>query len=192
MIRRSVSGIAVLLLFPLVALGQHGGRHGSTGTGGGTTVPSEDQDLATFKHAIAVQATEEQIAQFRLMLKSTEVARQQARDLQHLDSTVSNAEGLPSKAARLEDSVEEAQSANQTFRQSLSDSQENGLKNLTKKVTKSAAAVGKNAKAISRQLEHGTVDSGRLISAAGSLEKSLAALQSDQVNLGKEMGIQAH
>jgi hypothetical protein len=189
--RRTVSGIAVLLLFALAVLGQHGGRHGSTPTGGATTTPSEDQDVATFKHAIAVQASEDQIRQFRLMIKSTEAARQQAHDLQHLDMNASSVEDLTGKAARLQDSVEEAQSENQTFRRSLSDAQEAGLKNLTKKVTKSAAAVSKNAKAISRRLEQGTVDSGRLISAAGSLEKALAALQSDQVNLGKEMGIQA-
>jgi hypothetical protein len=191
--RRSVPVIAMLfLLSPLVVLGQHGGRHGTTGTSGGTAAPAEDSDVATFKHAIAVQATEEQIGQFRVMIRSTEAARQQAHDLQQLGSNASNAEGLTSKATGLQDSVDEAQRENRTFRQSLSDSQEAGLKNLTKKLTKSDSAVSKDTKAISKQLEQRTLNSGRLVSAAANLEKALTLFQTDQLNLGKEMGIQSH
>ena len=191
--RSSVSVIVMLFsLFPLAVLGQHGGRHGTTGTSGGTTAPAEDSDVATFKDAIAVQATEEQVAQFRLMIKSTEAAQQQAHDLQQLGSNASTSEGLTSKASGLQDSVDEAQRENRTFRQSLSDSQEAGLKNLTKKLTKSDSAVSKDARAISKQLEQRTVNSGRLVSAAANLEKALALFQTDQLNLGKEMGIQSH
>jgi hypothetical protein len=191
--RSSVSVIVMLFsLFPLAVLGQHGGRHGTTGTSGGTTAPAEDSDVATFKDAIAVQATEEQVAQFRLMIKSTEAAQQQAHDLQQLGSNASTSEGLTSKATGLQDSVDEAQRENRTFRQSLSDSQEAGLKNLTKKLTKSDSAVSKDARAISKQLEPRTVNSGRLVSAAANLEKALALFQTDQLNLGKEMGIQSH
>ena len=67
--------------------------------------------MATFKHAIAVQATEEQIGQFRLMIKSTEAARRQAHDLQQLGSNASDSEDLISKATSLQGSVEEAHSA---------------------------------------------------------------------------------
>lgn len=192
--RRSVSVIAVLfLLFPLAILAQHGGRHGgSSGASGGTTASAEDPDIATFKHAMAVQASQEQIAQFPLMIKSTEAARQQAHDLQHLGPDASNAQGLTGKATGLQNSVEAAQNENRDFRRSLSDSQEAGLKTLTKKLTKSDSAVSKGAKAISRQLEQGMLDWERLASAAANLEKALAALQSDQLNLGKEMGIQSH
>jgi hypothetical protein len=183
----------LLLLFPLAVQGQHGGRHGnSTGTSGGTTAPAEDSDVATLKHALAVQATEEQIGQFQLMIKSAEVARQQAHDLQQIGSNASNSEDLTSKATSLQDSVEEAQRENRAFRQSLSDSQEAGLKNLTKKVTKSDSAVSKDAKAISKQMEQRTLNSGRLASAAENLEKALVQFQSAQLNLGKEMGIHSH
>src|ERR1017187_5813625 len=132
----------LFLLFPLAVLAQYGGRHGaSTNTGGGTTASPEDPDTATFKHAVAVQATEEQIGQFRLMMKSTEAARQQAHDLQHLGSNASDSVALTHKATSLRSSVEEAQRQNRDFRRSLSDSQEAGLKNLNKKLTRSDAAV---------------------------------------------------
>jgi hypothetical protein len=193
-IRSSVSVVVMLfLLFPLAVLGQHGGRHGaSTSSSSGTNAPPEDSDVATLKHAIAVQATEEQAGQFRLMIKSTEAARQQARNLQQLGSKAVNSEGLASKATGLQDSVEEAQRENRTFRQSLSDSQEAGLKNLTKRLAKSDSAVSKDAKAISKQLGQRTLNSGPVASAAANLEKALALFQSDQLNLGKEMGIHSH
>jgi hypothetical protein len=192
--RRSVCGIAVLfLLFPLAVLGQHGGRHGAnTGTTSGTTAPAEDPDMATFKHAIAVQATEVQAVQFHRMIQSTEAARQQADDLQRLGAKESDSVALTQKATALQDSVDEAQSENRAFRRSFLDSQEAGLKNLTKKLTKADSAVSKNAKALSQQLDQGTLNGARLANAAANLEKALTVFQSDQLNLGKDMGIQSH
>jgi len=191
---RRVSVIAMLfLLFPLAVLAQHSGRRGtSTATSSGTTAQPEDPNVATLKHAVAVQATEEQSAQFRLMIKSTETARQQAHDFQQLGTNASDSESLTRKAAALQNSVEDAQSENRTFRRSLSDAQEAGLKNLTRKLTKSDATVSKGAKALSQQLERTPPNSARLASAAANLEKELAAFQSDQLSLGKEMGIQPH
>lgn len=187
--RRSLSVLATLfMLVPLAILGQHSGRHSSASSSSGTTAQPEDPDLVAFKHAVAVQATEGQIAQFRIMIKSTETARQQAHDLQHLGSTPNDSEVLTSKAVRLQNSVDEAQEENRTFRRSLSDAQDAGLKNLTKKVTKSDAAVTKEGKAISQQLEQRTLDPDRLKSIAPKLEKALAVLESDQLNLGKGMG----
>jgi hypothetical protein len=181
------------LLVVLAALAQHTGRHGaSTNTGTGTTTPAEDPDMATFKHAIAVQASEEQVEQFRVMIKSTQTARQQAQDIQNLGSSTTDSVVLTQKATGLQDSVEEVQSQNHAFRRSLSDSQEAGLKSLTKKLTKSDAAVSKDARIISQQLDQGTLNPQRLVKAAGNLEKALAVFQSDQLNLGKEMGIESH
>ena len=124
-----------------------------TGTNSGTTAHPEDPDAATFKRAVAKQATEEQIAQFRLMTKSTEAARKQALDLQHLSSNAAGSEDLTSKASGLQDSVEKALTDTRIFLQSFSDSQEANLKNLAKKLTKSGAAVNKSDKGISQQLE---------------------------------------
>jgi len=182
----------LLLLFPLVALGQRGGRHGSSGANSGTAAQPEDPDVATFKHAISEQATEEQIAQFGLMTKTTEAARQRAHDLRILGSNAGNPEDLATKAAGLQDAVEKAQSENRIFQRSLSDSQTAALKKLTKSLTKSDVAVSKDAKVFSEQLEQTRPNSGRLVGDAAKLEKALALFQSDQLALGKEMGIQSH
>jgi hypothetical protein len=190
--RAGVSVVAMLLLFPLFVVGQHAGHRGSTGSSGGTTTPAEDPDLATFNHAVAVQASEEQTAQFNLMIESTKAAQRQAREVQNLSSKGSNAEDLTREATGLQDSIEEAQNQNRIFRRSLSDSQEAGLKNLTKKLTKSNSAVSKGAKAISQELDERTLSAERLVKSAANLEKALAEFQLDQLNLGKEMGIQPH
>ncbi len=126
------------------------------------------------------------------MIKSTQAAERQAHDLQAPLPKDSNAEDLTRKAGSLQDSVEEAQNQNRAFRRSFSDSQEAGLKNLTKKLTKSDSAVSKGAKAISQQLDQNTLTFERLVKAAANLEKALAEFHTDQMNLGKEMGIESH
>ena len=189
--RRVSAFVSLLLVLPLAALAQYGGRHGggSTSSAGKTSAPPDDPDLAGFKHAVAVQATEEQTAQFRLMTKSTETARQQAHELQHPGSSAGDSVALTHKATALQSAVEEVQTENRGFRQSLSDAQEAGLKTLTKKLAKADAAVSKAAKALSQQLEQGPINSEGLTNAAANLEKALLTLQSDQLSLGKEMGV---
>jgi hypothetical protein len=188
--RRVSAFVSLLLMIPLAVLAQYGGRHGgSTSSAGKTTAPPDDPDLAGFKHAVAVQATEEQTAQFRLMTKSTETARQQAHELQHLGPSAGDSVALTHTATALQSAVEEAQTQNRTFRQSFSDAQEAGLKALTKKLAKADAAVSKGAKALSQQLEQGPINSEGLTNVAANLEKALLTLQSDQLSLGKEMGV---
>jgi hypothetical protein len=190
--RHSLPVIAMLfLLFPLAGLGQHGGRHGSSSSGSAGTTPAEDPDTATFKRAVAAQATDTQIAQFHSMTKSTEAARQQAQGLQQPGSNANHSEELTSKATALQDAVDQALSDTHKFRQSFTDSQETTLKTLARKLMKSDAAVNKSSKAISHELEQQTPNQGRLVSAAANLQKELEALQSVQLNVGKEMGIQS-
>ncbi len=187
--RHSRPIIALLFLFPLTVLGQHGGRHGTSGSNGGTATQPADPDAATFKRTVAEQATDEQIAQFRLMTKSTEAARLQAQDLQHPSSSVSSSEDLAHKANDLQDAVEKALTDTRIFLQSFSDLQQTNLKNLVKKLTKSGGAVSKGAKGISQQLEQNKLTSGRLAGTTAGVEKALIEFQSDQLALGKEMGV---
>jgi hypothetical protein len=189
---RSVVIAMLFLSFQLAAVGQRGGNRGTSGTNGGTATQPEDPDVAGFKHAIAEQATDEQIGQFRLMTKNTEAARQQAHDFQNQGSRPGNSETLTSKATALHNSIEQALSDTKNFRRSFTDSQEATLKNQAKKLTKSDAALGKSSQDFSKQLEQTTPKSSRLVNAAANLEKELEALQSDQLSLGKDMGIQSH
>ena len=190
MVYRSVSILAMLfVLWPSAVMAQHTGRRGSsTGASGGTASP-EGADVETFKRAIAVQATAEQVTQFRAMAKSTETARQQARDLGRQTEDSGDSVQLTHKATSLQNSVDQVENDYQAFRRSLSDAQEAGLKEFTKKLNKAHAAVTKAAKVMSQQLDQVPVNAAKLPGAGESLEKALAAFQADQVKLGNEMGI---
>jgi hypothetical protein len=189
--RRGLVITLLLLSFQLCLMGQRGGQRGTSPSSGGNT-PAEDPDVATFKHAVAEQATDEQIEQFHQMVKSTEAARQQAHDLQVLGAKSGDLENLTGNATKLQNSLNRALSDTKNFRRSFTDSQEATLKNQAKKLTKSDAAVSKRDKAIAQELEQGTPNPGRLVNDAANLEKEIVVLQADQISLGKQMGIQSH
>jgi hypothetical protein len=94
-----------------------------------------------------------------------------------------------SKANSLQDAVDKALTDTRNFLRSFSDLQDASLKNLARKLTKAGAAVNKSGKAIAQEAEQTKLNSDRLIRTAESLEKALVELQSDQFNLGKEMGV---
>ncbi len=180
-----------LLLFPPVVVGQHGNRHGSASStnAGGTAI--DNPDGATLKKIVAEQATDDQVVQFRVMRKSTQTAVQQAQEIQHSASTAGDAQALTSKATALQKSAEEALEDTQHFRQSFTDSQEATLKTLAKKLMKSEAAAAKSVNRLSQALEQTSPEKERLVSAAANLEKEMSGVTSEQLSLGKEMGIQS-
>ena len=84
--RRGNSALGiVVLLCSLSAFGQHGGQAGG-GRGGAPrgTGSTSDSSLQDFNHALAVQATPDQVSRFQSLAKSTEDARKQAQDLLRL------------------------------------------------------------------------------------------------------------
>jgi hypothetical protein len=180
----------VLLLFPSAMVGQHGSRHGSASSTNTGAAPTENPDAVSLKKTVAEQATDDQIVQFREMRKKTEAARQQAQEVQHSVSTAGETQDLTSKATALQTSAEQALDETQRFRRSFNDSQEATLKNLAKKLMKSEAAATKSVKRLSQVLEQTNPDKEHLANAAANLEKELANLASDQLSLGREMGIQ--
>ncbi len=191
--RQLLSVIFALLLLAAVGVAQQQGRHGS-GANRGTTAaapPAEDSDTASFTRAVAGQATE-QIAQFFTMTKSTEAAQQQAKELQRLGVRRRNSEELISKAATLQNSVDQALSDTSKFRRSFGDQQRAILKAPDKKLAKSDATAGKEAKALAQQLEEVPPNPERLNTAINHMEKALAELQADQLSLQKPMGIPSH
>jgi len=80
------------------------------------------------------------------------------------------------------------QRQNRDFLKTFSDAQASGLKKQTKKLTQSDAAVGKEAKKLSAQLERTSPDPQGLHQAAVHLDQALATLQSDQNGLAKGNG----
>lgn len=179
-----------LLASPSVLLAQHGGR--STGAGPTSTAapnPVPNSDISDFNRAVALQATPDQIVQFRQLTKSTEAARKEAQVLIQL----SQGAGKPdsSRYAELNDAIDDARSNNQLFMRSLSASQQSGLKPQTKKLIKADADISKESKALAHELERSEVDNKKIAGVVERLDSALSGFQSEQISIGKEMGIQS-
>jgi hypothetical protein len=191
---KRLTGLAMgtaVLFCSLGAFGQHGGHGGGGRSGaprgaGGTT----DSGLTDFNHALAVQATPDQVSQFQGVAKRTEAARKQAQELLQLAAKADSSPDLSRQTATLKDAVEDAQAGNKDFLARLSKSQKAGLKELTKKLEKADSELAKQQKSLDQQLGAKS-DSGAIAGTADRLEKALAEFQTQQMSLGKEMGIQA-
>jgi hypothetical protein len=184
-------GTLLLLCTPILVAqhgGHGGGRHGTPGAGSGDT---SEAGLTDFNHALAVQANPDQASHFQGLTKSTETARKLALDLSQLSRKPDSVTDFSRQTASLKDAVEEAQGSNQNFVKSFSKSQKAGLKELTKKLEKADSEVAKLWKDLERQLGGATVNGEGIAGAADKLEKALEEFQSQQISLGKEMGIQA-
>lgn len=174
----------------MALFGQYAGRHAGSKSGNNpssSTVAADDPDLTNFKLAVAVEATETQVTQFKLLAKYTDAARRKAQVLQQ-----SGSEAAVSDATALQDALDEVQRQGRDFLNTFSDGQASGLKKQTKKLTQSDETVVKGAKKLAAQLDRIPPDQQRLKESATNLEQALTRLQSDQNALSKEMGIDAH
>ncbi len=183
----------LLLLSASTLLAQHGGhggggRRGSPGAGSADT---SDAGLADFNRALAVQATTDQISHFPQLTKSTEAARKLAQDCSGLSGKADSATEFSRRTAALKEAVEEAQGSNQDFVKSFTKSQKAGLKELTKKLEKADSEVGKLWKDLERQIGGAKAVTEAIALTADKLEKALEEFQSQEIEVGKEMGITA-
>jgi chromosome segregation ATPase len=187
-VRRAAIVAFAFLFIPTAQFGQYAGRHGGSKSGSaGSTAPAEDPDLTNLKHAIAVEATETQATQFRVLATCTDAARQKAQALQQAGS-----EAAVSHATALQDALDEVQRQGRGFLNTFSDAQASGLKKQTKKLNQSDETVVKGAKKLAARLDQIPPDPQRLKESATNLEQALTKLQSDQNALSKEMGIDSH
>jgi hypothetical protein len=190
-----LAGLAIgtfLLLCAPSLLAQHGGHGGSgrRGAPGAASSDTSDAGLTDFNQALAVQATSDQSSHFQELTRSTEKARKLAQELLGPGAKADNATDFSHRTTALKDAVEEAQAGNQDFVKSFTKSQKAGLKESTKKLEKADSEVTKQWKNLERQLGGAKAVTEGIAGAADKLEKALEEFQSQQIGLGKEMGIQ--
>lgn len=188
---------AALMAYPCGALAQRGGggghigggtvNGGSMGSGGAATGLDVKDDLKDFHEALALQASSQQIAQYRMMLKSTESA---SAELQVILERIAKGTGASEVADRdkaFVQTLEKARAENTTFLQQLTDRQKLGLKETIKKLTKSDSDLTQQAKALDIVAAGGQ----QMASAAESLQPTLTSFHSQQLELGEEMSVEA-
>jgi hypothetical protein len=154
----------------------------------GPTPETKNNDLKGFERAVALQATPDQISQFQRLTASTRIARRRAQDLLRL-SAKDNQLNWINATYPLTNDLEETQADNEKFLGSFSKEQESGLKKFTKKLRKSDSEIGNQNKVLGQNVDRQGAD-GEIVATLQKLEKTLADLQSQQLAIAAEMGIQ--
>jgi hypothetical protein len=183
-----VCGIVLVTNSHALLAQRRGGRGG--GTAGAPGGVSRSDDLKDFKRAVALQASPDQVVQFRRLTESTQVARKSAQDLVKLAENTSKSD-LFRSTNQLAGALEKAQTDNRNFLQSFSDVQKSGLKEVAKKLGKANSDVTKRNKALTRDLERSRIAGHQISGVADKLDKALIDFQARQLAIGSEMGIQS-
>jgi hypothetical protein len=162
-----------------------GGLSGGGGPGSGLDVKD---DLKDFHETLALQATSQQVIDYKAMIAATDNAGAELKSF----LTVANEANSATLAAQDKNLIQAFQLAvtlNTNFLQKLSDRQKNGLKETVKKLDKVESEVAQQAKALDLEIEAAKSGGPQIAASAQNLERSLATFRSQQIDLGGEMSI---
>ena len=201
-VRRLIVGVA-LLAAPLGLLAQRGGgTMSATGTPYSRrpiiclhdcrSIPdriSSEDDLKTFQHLMAVQATDQQSAAFLSVVQDAQAASAQLKDFRELLQKAPTSSARSGQVGSLDQAIAKARTGNQGFLASFSSAQESGLKDLAKKLEEADLGLDKEIKALDAIVQSGKPDNEPIANSAASLDKALASFQSGQIALASEMSI---
>jgi len=205
--RAVACGIGVLLGVSLLGSpgrmsAQHGGGGGrgtmGTGTGVGAGLPAgvdEKDDLKDFHRAIALQASDEQRAAFAKIAKYAQAARDELHALRESRPKAPGSSlSLEERAVTLDETIRKARAGSENFLTSFSPAQKSGLKDLTNKLARTDGELERLTKALDLVVRTKAADSEQVSGAAASLDvvgldKELGSFQSEQLAIGREMGI---
>jgi hypothetical protein len=205
--RAVACGTGVILgVFLLGSPGRMSAQHGAgsggrgmmgTGTGVGAGLPGgvdEKDDLKDFHRAIALQATDEQRAAFAKIAQYTQAARDQLHAFREsAPKAPGSSLSLAERAVTLDETIRKARAGSENFLTSFSPAQKSGLKDLTNKLAKTDGELERQTKALDLVVET-KADGEQVAGAAASLDvvgldKELGSFQSEQLAIGREMGI---
>ncbi|HTZ82924.1 MAG TPA: hypothetical protein VMB66_07025 [Candidatus Acidoferrales bacterium] len=181
--RGLVFTVLLLRCVPFAVAQRH--EHMGSNMPGGMSRPDgvEEKDtLKDFNHALAVQATTQQIAEFQTLVNATAAAQEQLGFIQRK----SDKNSRPAFSA-LDQVLEDARAKNRRFQQGFSEPQKSGLKDLTKRLDKADSDLEQEQQHLERAISSEAKD--EISAHLESLEKSLGSFSNEQLALGREMGI---
>lgn len=187
-------GVA-LLGWPARGWAQRGSGH-SSGLGGLSAYGRPDgvdqkDTLSDFHHAMAVQATSKQVAQFQLMVKNTETAKTKLEDFLENEKNIQNKgirEAEKSLPDALSSALQQVRDGNKFFQQGFSEPQVSGLKEITKRLDHADFDLQQETTRLAQSLQAGAPQTDVLLRTE-SLSKSLSDFSDEQSALGREMSI---
>lgn len=182
--------VSTVLLCPCLLRAQHHGGHGIGGSvPGGNNRPTgvdETDPLKDFHRALAVQATNQQVAEFQALVKESESAKANlrrfvAKDRAMPESTVTVTE--------IDKSLQALRVDSRKFVDGFSAPQKSGLKDTLKRLEKADSDLEAEEKRLDESQQAGSRASAELESRGESLTKSLMNFSSQELALGREMGV---
>jgi len=179
---------AALLLCPhnLTAQRRGGGRSGGNGGSGKTAPPPAATD---FERQIEIQATPDQIAEFRTLTKSIEAAGLRVQGFMKLAGSEPHPTDYSLQVIGVRDLLEKAEDDSEIFLGSFSDKQKARFKAQVKKMSKAGAELTKHIKVLEQESENPALNRERLVKLTDDLAKALTSLKAEQFNMGRLLGV---
>ncbi|HXZ41569.1 MAG TPA: hypothetical protein VEG68_12580 [Terriglobales bacterium] len=154
-----------------------------------TAARDDTDDLKDFNHALAVQATSEQVSAYNSMVRSSEAAGKGLQALvEQLQSKPSGVE-LSSASHGLYQAVQNARNEARQFLEAFSKTQQAGLKDIALKLTKADSDLAQQATRLDQRTGDANPDLSEISDCARNLSHALTNFADLQVSLGKEMGV---
>jgi hypothetical protein len=183
---------SALVLCPLAATAQrHGGGASPGAIPGGMSRPDgvdEKDSLQDFHHAMAVQATSEQIAEFQTLVKTTGEAKSKSQGFEQKSSKPDSGPDASITGAQLDQAIETSRAGNKKFLDGFSEDQKSGLKDLIKRMVKADSDLEAEEKKLDQSLQANAAGTDIGLRAE-SLDKALTEFSNEQLAIGREMDI---
>ncbi|MBZ5525931.1 MAG: hypothetical protein LAP21_27215 [Acidobacteriia bacterium] len=138
---------------------------------------------------MAIQATPEQRALYDALSQTADSAGQRLRSFMKLVDSDSRPADYNLQVIGLRDLLEKTEDDSEIFLGSFSSQQKSRLKAPSKKLTKAGAELSRLISILEQESEHPALDHEHLSRLGEDLGKALAGLRSEQLHLGKLMGI---
>jgi hypothetical protein len=162
---------------------------GAMGRSGPATGLDVKDDLKSYHETLALQASNQQIIEYRLMMKSTESASAELRALLGEAAKENNASSIAERDKAFEQALDKARAQNTTFLQILSDRQKTDLKETIRKLVKADSDLAQQAKAMGLAIDAKTTVGQSIASSVQNLQRTIGAFQDLQLDLGERMSI---
>jgi len=154
-----------------------------------TAARDDTDDLKDFNHALAVQATSEQVSAYNSMVRSSEAAGKGLQALvEQLQSKASGVE-LSSASHGLYQAVQNVRNETRQFLEAFSKTQQSGLRDITLKLTKADSDLAQQANRLDQRTGDANPDLSEISDCARNLSHALTNFADLQASLGKEMGV---
>ncbi|HWZ42298.1 MAG TPA: hypothetical protein VNW97_02430 [Candidatus Saccharimonadales bacterium] len=187
---KSLLVIAFLLGVQAVEAQRHGGGPPGPDSHGSKSAPvGTGPAVSEFERALAIQATPDQQTFFDMLSQSISSSDQRIHDFIKISGGDSQPADYRLQVIGLRDLLEKTVDNSEIFLGSFSSLQKARLKAPAKKLSKAGVELSRLIAILEPESEHPALDHEHLVRLGEDLEKTLTALRSEQLHLGKLMGI---